>query len=82
MYIDGWPLPGPLKYIYEEDDEDEEDPYFTNLGSTSDSLALLWHYRPPHLRLTTCNLRSITNIYRLSSIITINISREILETRL
>jgi len=32
MRIDGWLLPDPSKYVYEEDDEDEEDPYFTNLG--------------------------------------------------
>lgn len=32
MRIDGWLLPDPSKYVYEDDDEDQEDPYLMNLG--------------------------------------------------
>jgi len=32
MRIDGWLLPHPSKYVYEEDDEDKQDPYFMGLG--------------------------------------------------
>ncbi|TVY94112.1 UPF0518 protein, partial [Lachnellula willkommii] len=35
MRIDGWLLPDPSKYIYEEDEE-AEDPYFMNLGDPTD----------------------------------------------
>jgi hypothetical protein len=32
MRIDGWLLPHPSKCVYEEDDEDKQDPYFMGLG--------------------------------------------------
>lgn len=32
MRIDGWLLPDPLKYVYEEDDDTAEDPYFMSVG--------------------------------------------------
>jgi hypothetical protein len=34
MRIDGWLLPHPSKYVYEEDDEDKQDPYVMGLGDT------------------------------------------------
>jgi hypothetical protein len=36
MRIDGWLLPDPSKYIYEDDEEDNEDAYFAGLGDPAE----------------------------------------------
>ncbi|KAG9236992.1 Retinoic acid induced 16-like protein-domain-containing protein [Amylocarpus encephaloides] len=36
MRIEGWLLPEPSKYVYDEEEEDEEDPYLTSLGDAID----------------------------------------------
>jgi hypothetical protein len=51
-------------------------------SSGPDSLAPLWRYRPPDLRLTTCSPNLITDVRRPSSIRAIDMLREVLGVRL
>jgi hypothetical protein len=51
-------------------------------SSGSDSIAPLWHCRPPDLRLTTRSPKLITVICRISSIKATDMPREVLGVRL